>query len=269
MWIAASSSTDSLRQNIRGMMDSSSSSFLQDMESRNDLSRDGFDQEERDLGRTKQRLGGRGNKRNKYTCGAGGCGNYDFAYIHLEGQYFWDQLNDNSTEVVPVAGPEDRLGQVKNGATLRILESALTGYSTYFNHGDHYPRKQEIVGTLTGSCTLLATFEGNSSFVPTEACLAHCTMCVSYQGCCDYDAHPWEPKPDFGNCTGFGGLVTITGDLVFELQDSAGGLVGFSDGGLVSMEGVGALTGYSGELGPAANGGLGFIEYDAFDDKLG
>lgn len=57
--------------------------------------------------------------------------------------------------------------------------------------------------------------------------------------------------------------------MVFELVLTDDGLIGLPQGGLVSLDLVGGLTGYTGELAPASNGGLGFIQYDAFDPDFG
>lgn len=202
---------------------------------------------------------------------APGCGDKDFAYIHLGGDYFFGSPTDNSTSVVPIEGT-GILNDTKPGSTIRILEDDLHGTVEYFDHYDDHPYKYDISGVITGSCTILDFFpiKDSDGFTIGKTCIAHCTICVTYKGeCCDKpdyaydgwrDLSAWEP---IYNCTHFGGFATVTGDLFFDLeQDSTGALIGFQDGGLTGLRGMGAVTGTAGDLGPSANGGLAFVDYD-------
>lgn len=204
------------------------------------------------------------------TCGAG-CGDKDFAYIHLEGDYFFGILNDNSTGGVPIE-TVGSLNATKPGSTLRIFEDDLHGTVEYFDHYDDHPYKYDITGVITGACTILDFFPVKVGGVKVaETCVAHCTICVTYQGeCCDKpdyayegwrDRELWEP---IYNCTTFGGFATTTADLFFDLAlNELGQLIAWEDGGLINARGLGAVTGTAGDLGPSRNGGLSFIDYEA------
>ena len=180
---------------------------------------------------------------------------------------------------MPIEGT-GRLNTTKNGSTIRILDQDLKGYAKYFDHGDAHPVKNDIHGSVSGSCTLLATYEGETTQVESELCLAHCTICVAYEGqCCQgskaYESgwrsgwgEPWSKE----SCETYGGYATITADLLFALEFRNGtgsSLISIPEGGLVSLEGLGPITGTALELNAASNGGLGFIEYDALDRRGG
>ncbi len=224
---------------------------------------------------SKGRSGRRRRRRSGPSCGID-CGNKDYAYIYLEGSYFFGFPNDNSTNVVPIEGT-GIFNSTKDGSTIRIYEQDLKGYAKYFDHGDAYPYQNDIHGSVSGSCTILATYPGVTTQVASELCLAHCTICVAYEGrCCDksggseYDesGHPWTTKVD--TCESYGGYATMTGDLLFALEFAAdGSLISIPDGGLVSLEGLGVITGTALELSTAKTGGLGYIEYDALDRNDG
>jgi hypothetical protein len=63
----------------------------------------------------------------------------------------------------------------------------LKAYAKYFDLGDAHPQKNEIHGSASGSCTLLATYEDEMTQVESELPLAHCTICIAYEGkCCQY-----------------------------------------------------------------------------------
>ena len=106
----------------------------------------------------------------------------------------------------------------------------------------------------------------------SEVCLAHCTTCITYVGhCCqeDYykgyrDLSAWD-GPSKGNCTKYGGVITTTGDLFFELalNQTTGTLISFQDGGLLALTGLGAITGAVGNPATMANGGFVLTEYFA------
>jgi hypothetical protein len=216
-----------------------------------------------------KRDGGRRHRHSGPSCGIG-CGDKDFAYIYLEGSYFFRGLNDDSVDVVPIEGT-GRLNTTKDGSTIRILDQDLKGYAKYFDHGDADTHKNDIHGSVSGSCTLLATFEGATTQAESELCLAHCTICVEYEGQCCQDSKPYESEWD-NHCETYGGYATMTADLLFALEFRNGTgstLISIPEGGLVSLEGIGPITGTALELNSASNGGLGYIEYDALDRNAG
>ena len=213
------------------------------------------------------------------VCGAG-CGEKDFAYLMLKGFSFMGIDGDDSTSVVPIEGT-GRLNTTKPGSTIRILENELDGFAEYFDHGDPHPHKNKITARLTGSCTILDFFRGE--FNDTEVCVAHCTTCITYVGkCCDHVDYSTgyrdlsaSTEPSKKNCTSYGGVITTTGDLFFELKldPATGTLISFQDGGLVALTGAGAITGAVGDPATMANGGFVITEYFANvttpDYKLG
>jgi hypothetical protein len=203
------------------------------------------------------------------VCGAG-CGEKDFAYLMLKGFSFMGIDGDDSTAVVPIEGT-GRLNTTKPGSTIRILENQLDGFAEYFDHGDPHPHKNKITARLTGSCTILDFFRGESS--DTEVYVAHCTTCITYVGeCCDdvdnstgYRYLSAWTGPYKKNCTSYGGVITTTGDLFYELKrnKTTGTLISFQDGGLVALTGAGAITGAVGDPATMANGGFVLTEYFA------
>jgi hypothetical protein len=98
----------------------------------------------------------------------------------------------------------------------------LKGYAKYFDLGDARPQKNEIHGSTSGSCTLLATYEDETTQFESELCLDRCIICIAYEGkCCQY-SKPYkrqkmgEPGKEY--CETYGGYASITADFLFALE---------------------------------------------------
>ena len=152
---------------------------------------------------------------------------------------------------MPIEGT-GRLNTTKDGSTIRILDQDLKGYAKYFDHGDaHHCHKNDIHGSVSGSCTLLATYEGETTQVESELCLAHCTICVAYEGQCCQDSKPyeseWEEPGAIRNpvkrMEATPPLRLISSLHLSFVMEQAASLISIPEGGLVSLEGLGPITG--------------------------
>jgi hypothetical protein len=162
----------------------------------------------------------------------------------------------------------------KAGSTTSTIEQGLIGTVMYDD------KQLDINATLTGSCTILST----NITVPVgtggppgaiDRCNLHCTWCLTYTGeyCEESYNHPYRAlwgsdKYYEDKCCPVLGFLTMTGDLILDLQLNEQGLIEDPADQYTYYKGFFAVTGSAYDLTGAVNGGIGILQYQGPDDAF-